>query len=61
MRPCSGHDEYVSGCFSCYLSQPCDECEVIADHSGTSRTTGKHGRFCNAHLSNDHYARALND
>lgn len=61
MKPCANHDEYVSGCFSCYLSQPCDECDRTADHSGTSKATRRLGRFCNDHIDWNKYARALND
>lgn len=61
MRACSQHAEYKSTCFGCYLSQPCDHCDRVADHSGTSRITGETGRFCNSHLDYSKYARALND
>lgn len=47
--------------FAEYLRQPCDDCPNTATHNGVSKVTGKHGKFCNAHTSWDHYARARND
>lgn len=47
--------------FDEYLNQPCDDCDRTATHNGVSTETGKRGKFCDQHTSNDHYARARND
>jgi len=59
---CATHPtESATACFSCYLSQPCDDCSQTATHNGRSRVDGRRGQFCNAHTSWDHPAFARND
>lgn len=53
--------EPASACFSCYLSQPCDECDHTATHNGTSKATGKRGQFCNGCMDWDKPGFARND
>jgi hypothetical protein len=60
---CNSHTEYTSSCFSCYLSQPCDDdlCNEVATNSGVGVRTEKHGKWCPRHTNYNKYARALND
>lgn len=62
---CSIHpSESASACFSCYLSQPCDDegCNYTATHNGQHRDAPHvRGKFCNGHTSWNHYARARDD
>jgi hypothetical protein len=61
MKSCANHEEYVSGCFSCYLSQPCSDCTNTATHNGFSRNTGLRGAVCNSCMDWNRPAFARND